>query len=135
MRATTFAVCVTFILATISASAEEAPKVAGIFSSLGYNKEGGDLLGLELVIVPVRGGYTAFVEFAEGELHPPVIVPLTVKATEVTFAIPPDCTCGLPAGQYSGTVTSAGLALRGPHEPMSDRSPQFVLVRGKSYWQ
>ena len=50
--------------------AGEPKRITGIYSNLAYNQEGGDLLGMEVFIIPSdeRSGnsYTAFVQIAEG---------------------------------------------------------------------
>ena len=48
-------------------AAEKSARITGIYSDLRYHEEAGDLLGTEIFIVYAAGGYTAFVQSAEGE--------------------------------------------------------------------
>ena len=80
------------------------PRVSGVYSDLHYNSEGGDLLGMELLIIPSDpSGYRAFVQIAEGGAPFAVIVPLLVDGSRVEFT--------LPAGSaIQGSTLSAPLA-------------------------
>ena len=104
-------------------------RVTGTFSNLRYNSEGGDLLGLEILIIPAPGdgvGYVALVQLAEGGAPYSALVPVTVTGTHVEFAFPKD---GPYNGlRFSGSVNAkelAGTLSSGEHE---------VLKRGRSYW-
>ena len=57
--------CGLLALAT-SAHAKSEIWLTGTFSSLRFNTEGGDLLGVELTIVPTRKGYQGALQIAEG---------------------------------------------------------------------
>lgn len=121
----------TCLLASFPAAAlsqEVAPRLSGVFSSLYYNQEGGDLLGMEMVIVPAGlGGYSAFVQIAEGGEPETALVPLKVSGTRVEFDWP-------NSGSYSKVHFKGVL---GPKEitiswPSGDVEH---LKRGKSYWE
>jgi hypothetical protein len=110
--------------------------ITGIYSNLRYNKEGGDLLGVEVLIFPSKGltSFSALVQLAEGGAPFAVLVPVRVTGMQVEFTIPEG---GPYAGvRFSGTVSrtelvgrwSSGSALGGPGD--TER-----LRRGKSYWQ
>ena len=104
-------------------------RVTGTFSNLRYNSEGGDLLGLEILIVPAPGdnvGYVAFVQLAEGAAPYSTLVPATVTGTHIEFALPKD---GPYKGmKFSGTVGATELT------GSWSSGNREVLKRGKSYW-
>lgn len=120
------------LLSSALAPAVSAPqvhlRVSGIYSDLYYNSEGGDLLGMELLVIPCDpSGYRAFIQIAEGGPPYAAIVPLLVDGSRVEFT--------LPAGSaysevhFVGTLSSTKLVLHSP------QGKEEVLKRGKSYWQ
>ncbi len=123
----------TLVLVTLSVCAVEAPartlKVSRIYSDLSYNVEGGDLLGMEVLIVPAEGDarWNAFVQIAEGGAPYCVLVPLTVDGNKIKFTLPPR---GSNKGlSFAGTISAGEMNLRVPD------GPDEHLRRGKSYWQ
>jgi hypothetical protein len=109
---------------------------SGVYSNLHYNKEGGDLLGAEVIVFPSDGptGFSALVQLAEGGAPVAFLVPARVTGARVEFAIPKG---GPYAGlSFSGVVSrtelvgrwSSGTAFGGAGD--TER-----LKRGKSYWQ
>jgi hypothetical protein len=58
------------------------PKISGIYSDLVFNNEGGDLLGIELMIVPRESkgdlAWSAFVQVAEGGAPQTALAPLAL---------------------------------------------------------
>lgn len=99
-------------------------RVAGIFSDMTYNQEGGDVLGTEVWLTPSASGWYAVVQFGEGEPSVPVVVPAQVRGTHVTFELPES----LGSRRFEGDVTPQGLVGKLGKE-------QIRLRRGKSYWQ
>ena len=104
-------------------------RVTGIYSSLHYNDEGGDLLGMELLIIPDNSGYVACVQIAEGGSPFVVVVPFVVTGSQVQFTLPPGSIYG--GAHLTGSFLSDGAKLI-LHWPQGQ---QEVLVRGHSYWQ
>jgi hypothetical protein len=110
---------------SIAAAAPSQPRVAGIYSNLEYNEGGGDVLGIEVLLMPTVKGWYAVVQQAEGEPSVPVVVPAIVKADRVTFQLP-------EGAMFAGRVTVRGLE----GEWVSNLSHRrLVLRRGRSYWQ
>ena len=90
-----------------TARAAAAPRVTGVYSSLAYNAEGSDLLGMELFVVAGPGGYYATVQCAGGEPARPVVVPVRVSGAQLAFTLPagePEC-----GTSFVGVVSAAGL--------------------------
>jgi hypothetical protein len=112
-------------------AAPRSPRVSGIYSNLQFNREAGDLLGMELLIVPrdsdVPNSYTAFVQVAEGAEPYSAALPFILRGKMFDLV--------LPSGErYSGERLSAEFVgaditvrWRNGHEER--------LRRGKSYWQ
>lgn len=124
------------VLCATTLVAADAVRVAGVYSNLQYNEEGGDLLGVELLIFPSRNaaGYSGLVQIAEGGAPVAFLVPIHVAGVRIEFMLPQ----GGPYGglRFSGTVSrteligkwSSGTAFGGVGD--TER-----LRRGKSYWQ
>ena len=116
------------------------PRATGVYTNLSYNREGDDLLGVEILIIPAKGvgtSYTAFVEIAEGGAPFAAVVPLTVRGTTIEFRVPtfPD----MPGLRFTGTLTAAGITGQWfdgikPVGPFGSGDRER-LKRGKSYWQ
>jgi len=104
------------------------PRVPGVYSDLHYNSEGGDLLGMELLIIPSDpSGYRAFVQIAEGGAPFAVIVPLLVDGSRVEFTLPAGS--AYSGEHFIGTLSSTKLVLRW------GQGQQETLLRSKSYWR
>jgi hypothetical protein len=105
-------------------------RITGTFSNLTYNSEGGDLLGMEVLIVPApgdRAGFVAFVQLAEGGAPRSALVPLKVDGAKVKFTLPKDG--ALPEMHFSGVVSKTELVGTWSHG-----GEREVLIRGVSYW-
>jgi hypothetical protein len=114
--------------ASIASAQNGRPMVSGVYSDLEYNQEGGDLLGMELLIIPSDpSGYRAFVQIAEGGPPYAVIVPLLVEGSRVEFTLPAGS--AYSGEHFVGTLSSTKLVLHSP------QGKQETLKRGKSYWQ
>jgi len=111
--------------ATAALAHESHLRVTGTYSNLRYNGEAGDLLGMELLIIPARSGYVACVQVAEGGAPFVAVVPISVSGTQMQFTMPASY-----GGQHiTGSFTGTKLVLHWP------QGQQEVLLRGKSYWQ
>jgi len=109
-----------------------APAVAkrtGTFSTFTFNKEGGDLLGVEIRIVRSHDGYQAAVQFAEGEPGSLTVVPVTFDGQKLRFEIP----MGKDQRDvFEGTV--GARALVGRFSRGVGAGDELRLPRKKSYW-
>lgn len=106
-------------------------KISGIYSSLYFNEEGGDLLGMEVLIFPSGSGpelaYSAFIQIAEGGAPYGVVVPVSVTDGRISFALPAG---SVYAGmEFNGTFTDSGLVLT------DNNGNKEHLKHGQSYWQ
>ena len=116
-------------------------KISGIYSDLYFNEEGGDLLGTEIMIVPVGSGeWAVFHQHWEGSSRFPVAVPANVKGDRISFKVQhpvegdekPE-----PATQYEGRISAQGFEGTYRH-PLTDgtmQSEPIKLKRKKSYWE
>lgn|GEM_PF-1204922 len=102
-------------------------KITGVYSNLRYNLEGGDLLGMELIVVPSEAGYIAFVQIAEGGTPYTAVVPIVVAGQRISFMLPPGGAYG--GTRFDGDLKEASLVLHSP------TGVDETLKRGRSYWQ
>ena len=125
--------CTLIAIASLCAAAPSSGadvRITGTFSNLRYNSEGGDLLGLEILIVPAqgdRGGYVALVQLAEGGAPYSALVPLKVDGAKVEFTLPGGGS--MPEMHFSGVVSKTQLIGAWSHG-----GEREVLKRGVSYW-
>lgn len=123
------------LVSLVAANAATA-RISGIFSDMQYNDEGGDLLGMELFIVPSgNGGYSAFVQIAEGGAPTVALVTLDVNGSNIEFTIPKT----IPAyggEHFVGVVSGEGIVGHWATGQLSSTGEKEEhLKRGKSYWQ
>jgi hypothetical protein len=105
-------------------------KITGTYTNMYFNQEGGDLLGEELRIVAVPGGYQGTFQVAEGVPESLVLVDVKTNGTNITFSVP---TGYLESGAFAGTIQNGvikGSFLR----PDGSAGSAITLQRGKSYW-
>lgn len=123
------ALCAMFFsgLAGAAHAATPEPKIAGIYSDLHYSQEGGDLLGMELLVVPTESGYAAFVQIAEGGAPYTAMTPVGIAGTHVSFELPPGGAYG--GVRFTGEWNGSSLVVTWPAGDVE------TLRRGKSYWQ
>jgi hypothetical protein len=107
-----------------------SPWVAGTYSNLVYNKEGGDLNGVEIRLIPTRKGVKAVVQFAEGGAGDVALVDATVSGSHIHFLTPSTFD---PEGEFDGTVSEKALV--GTFKYKGGASEHLVLPRGASYWE
>jgi hypothetical protein len=115
-----------------SSFASDRVKLTGTFSSLTYNVEGGDLLGIEIRIVWTRKGYYATVQISEGEPNVPILVPVSwMNRTRGEFVIRiPEP--NMRTGKIKGRVQADGLEMI--FDGMSEEFNKIKLPRKPSYW-
>ncbi|HEX5831615.1 MAG TPA: hypothetical protein VFY16_11585 [Gemmatimonadaceae bacterium] len=115
-------------LERLASRVESEPGLTGVYSSLEWNDEGGDLLGMEVFIVGGPDGSVATVQCAGGTPGRPAVVAVTRRGTDIAFTLPhPQPECGLA---FTGTVTAHGLRGR-----FAGESAERWLPRKASYWQ
>ena len=128
MRNNTLWFVVLLALASVAFAQNGRPRVSGVYTDLKYNQEGGDLLGMELLIIPSDpSGYRALVQIAEGGPPFAVIVPLLVDGSHVEFTLPAGS--AYSREHFVGTLSGTKLVLHSP------QGKDETLKRGKSYWQ
>lgn len=112
----------------ISACAQQtAVRVPGTYSNLEFNEEGGDLLGIEIKIVPVDNHFQGAVLISEGEPQPMILVTVNVRGSSVDFDVP-----GRDGWKFSGRLTSKSLS--GTITHVSGGLEKVVLLRRCGYW-
>src|SRR2546425_3338582 len=81
-------ICIMLFCLTQGFAAEKKLKYTGTFSNLEYNQEGGDLLGMEIKIVPTKKGYQGALQIAEGGPSELMVVDVFFEKDNVKFEIP-----------------------------------------------
>ena len=115
------------LFASIHARAEEA-RVIGTFSNLEFIEESGDLVGMEIKIVPTGDRYQAAVIVSEGAPNAMVVVDVRVDGTSIEFEVP-----AADAGwKFSGRVTAKSLS--GMVTYASGQTEKVILPRQCGYW-
>jgi hypothetical protein len=126
-----FANCIAFGLCCwipMTACAQQpAVRVPGTYSNLELNEEAGDLLGIEIKIVPVNNRFQGAVLITEGEPEAMVLVTVNVRGSAVTFDVP-----GKEGWTFSGRITPR--ALSGTITHVSGGTEKVVLLRRCGYW-
>lgn len=124
-----FVVTLLLVLTPLSVRAQRASRITGTYTSMYFNKEGGDLLGEELKIVLTSKGYQGALQFAEGEPSELMIVDVQIEGNKVSFIIPATYAY---AGQFSGTIQNG--VIRGMFRFKGGGQEVVELKKGKSYW-
>ena len=124
---TLFVLFISFCL--ISASAADKIKYTGTFSSLEYNEEGGDLLGVELRIVYTDKGYQGMLQIAEGNISTVMIVSPKFTGEKITFLIDSSETY---KSTFEGVIDNEKIV--GKIKFYTGGEMQLRLPRKKSYW-
>jgi hypothetical protein len=119
------------VLATVAAAGEKKPvvRVAGTYTNLEYHEESGDLVGVEVKIVPVDDGFQAAVLVSEGAPQPLVVVTVSAKGGAVRFDVP-----GQNGTSWSFIGTIGAKALTGTITYESGYRQKIVLQRRCGYW-
>jgi hypothetical protein len=115
--------------------------VRGTFSNLRYSRQGGDLLGAEIKIVPVTRPYdparryeTAFqgaLQIAEGAPSEIMIVDVRIDGDKISFTIP-ERYSGYGGGKFEGTLDAQ--AIKGRFTIGGVVGDEQRLRRGRGYW-
>lgn len=105
-----------------------AADITGTFSSFKLSSQSGDIVGMEIHIVPTPKGYSAIVQGSEGAPGFPEVFEVNQQNNNISFAIPESTATGVRPGVYKGSISESGLTLRGS-------SRNYELTRKPSYWQ
>jgi hypothetical protein len=116
-------------LAVISAAAE-APKLQGVYSNMEPSVEQGELIGIEVFILPHvpddEVSYVALVQFADGLPSRPQLVDLTTREDGIAFSVVHPAEGEI---EFTGSIDKDGLNGR------FDVLGEVSLPRGESIWQ
>lgn len=123
------------LLLVTSSAIAEAPKsrVTGIFSDLYYNREAGDVVGIEMFVLFSRDGYYVLFQDAEGSPSPPVLVKAKIDGMRIEFVLPDR---NGYSGKFNGEIS--GKMLKGKFDggQISNSGVPIILLKRKhSYWQ
>ena len=92
-----------------------------------YNRDGGDVLGIEVFVVYSGHGYFVVYQSSEGEPTAPVVMPATVAGSSISFVVPASAD---PRGAFAGTIGDKELT-----GTFSGNRQTVHLKRKASYWQ
>ncbi|CAN5478150.1 hypothetical protein BH10ACI4_BH10ACI4_17530 [soil metagenome] len=98
----------------------------GTYSSYRFIPESGDIIGIELVILPGSPHPNVVFQCAEGAPGETVFAAATVSGNTLDFVVPSENMCG---GRYHVSMAKGGIRLTG-----GTAKQQTVLPRHKSYW-
>jgi hypothetical protein len=108
-------------------------KTTGIYSDMSFNRESGDLSGVEIFILYTRDGPMVYFQDAEGSPNTPVVVPASFKGSTLAFILPERRGY---SGKFIGTLVGDRLMGRFDSGQISKTGKvDFILKRGLSYWQ
>ena len=108
-------------------------RITGVYSNMEYNKESSDVSGIEIFIVFSRDGFKVIFQDAEGSPSVPVIVPIVVKGSSVSFDLLDRVGY---SGKFEGRISSGKLVGKFLNSAIGKHGGEkIVLKRGKSYWQ
>jgi hypothetical protein len=124
-----FGVVLSFALTPSTAIAKPQFKCTGTFSSLEYNKEGGDLTGVELFVALTRDGYKGVLQLAEGEPGPLLLVAVECDGTTIHIHFVDEQG---DSGEFAGVLSPQGL--RGKFRFQGGGELDVKLRRKPSYW-
>ena len=104
--------------------AEEKPSITGVYSTLAYHENSGDLMGMEIHVLYSYSGYFAVVQCSGGN---PVIVEAKVKENKISFSLAEsgDVVCSIR--KYEGIIRESDLKIK-------NDGGDLILPRRESYW-
>jgi hypothetical protein len=114
--------------------AEALPKnLTGIYSNMSYNRQGGDVNGIEIFITYSKKGYFVHFQDAEGSPNIPIIVPAILKENTLTFVLPER---NGYMGEFRGVFKKNQIVGHFDAGQINYLGGvNFNLKRGLSYWQ
>jgi hypothetical protein len=112
------------------ADPDTVAKISGIYSSLRYVEETGDLVGLEIMVIPTGNHveWNAVIQVAEGGSPSVAIVPLTALKDHFEFHMPAD-------GPLAHIRCEVRFLAMGAELSGSSCFEEHSLKRTKSYWE
>jgi hypothetical protein len=110
-----------------------AARPTGTFTNLTFDEEAGDLLGLEIKIVPSSSGFQAAVLVSEGAPSRMVIVDVTVSGRSVSFKVPAQSTAGGTDWRFDGSIDEE--TLKGKITHATGAKEDVILARRCGYWE
>lgn len=126
-------VCAVASAAATPPTAQSAVRVSGTYSNLAFNEEGGDLLGMEIKIVPASNDrFQAAILVSEGAPAPMVLVDLHVSGRAISFTVPARNREIDDQWSFKGTISAK--ALKGTITHGSGAKEQVTLPRRCGYW-
>ncbi|WP_367298671.1 hypothetical protein [Hafnia alvei] len=102
-------------------------KVTGIYSSLSFNTESGDIVGEEIMVVFSNKGYIATYQSSDGEPTIPVVTKVNIVNDTITFTLPPPFDI---QGEFIGVISKNMLTGK-----FKKSNQVLILERKNSYWQ
>lgn len=121
-------VAAALFLANGSYAEEGETKFYGTYSSLAQKDEG-DVIGYELLIIPTSDGPKVVIQRAVGEIPGIYVVPINKDGRSVSFDVP------LPGGKiakFAGTISGKGIDSQVKYQ--SGSVEHFFLKRSRSFW-
>ncbi len=109
--------------------------LTGVYSTLRYQKEVGDLVGVEVSLLNSQQGLYVIFQSAEGgAASVPVVVKASLVGNRIEFSLPDDAPY---PGRFVGTISKSKIIGRFDAGYLSPTQPGdvFVIPKGKSYWQ
>jgi hypothetical protein len=102
-------------------------QITGIYSDMSYNKEGDDILGIEIFLVYSRSGYWVVYQSSDGDPEPPIVLPATIRGDSIRFSLPANID---QRGDFTGTISANEMV------GTFSGNGQIVHIRRRtSYWQ
>lgn len=103
-------------------------KRTGTFSSINFNKESGDLVGVELRIITTRTGYVGMLQICEGGAGNLIVVHPKFVGNKIHFDVNKD----IYNGSFDGVININGI--HGRFIFSGNRGEMEFFPRKKSYW-
>jgi hypothetical protein len=104
-------------------------RITGTYSNFVFNKEAGDLNGVEVRLIFTRTGIKGVIQFAEGGAGDVVLVNVEVADAHVHFELPVG---SQTEGVFDGTVSAKNL--EGTFRYKNGARDHLILLRIQSYW-
>lgn len=122
------------LLSIASAGAYPIPAIVGTYSNLTYSEGEGDVIGIEITILPAgtpgNYSYYALVQTADGEAAAPQLAPIKFDGMNISFSFNYP---GAGDVKFAGSV--AGTTLIGYLTGGQFSSTKYTLPRKVGFWQ
>ncbi|MFT5534521.1 MAG: hypothetical protein ACI8WM_003391 [Burkholderiaceae bacterium] len=106
-----------------------SPWITGTYSNFSYNKEAGDLNGVEIRLIRTRTGIKGVIQFAEGGAGDVALVNVIAEGTRLRFELPSGFQ---QEGVFEGLVSKQGIDGTFFYEGGAHK--HLALPRTPSYW-